>query len=379
MDKMKKIKVAFCLRDMQMGGVESVLVRTLDELCKDKNFDVTVITFVDLTEPLYIDWLKKHKNIKHFVLYPCKYLTTRMPHFFLWRVVKHWARDVYRFICRNFCVAKKLCDFDTLVDFHDFGFQKEFNKVKNIKKIAWFHSSVNVFIKRGFINRVNDYDKVVVLTDDCVADLCDLYPVYAHKFIKLYNIIDCQKIKEMAKEDSLVDGDYFCCVSRMSGDKDIKTVIDAFDCFCGYHKDMKLVLVGDGDKLKEYKKYVSVLDAANKILFVGAQKNPYVYMAYAKANILSSYGEGFALVLAEAQVLGIPNISSNCKYGPREILLDGRAGLLFEPGDVSGLAKHMVDVYEDNVDVKNMVKTATSNLERFDKNKIIEKIKSLIS
>lgn len=31
---MKKIKIAFCLRDMQVGGVESVLLRTLDELQK---------------------------------------------------------------------------------------------------------------------------------------------------------------------------------------------------------------------------------------------------------------------------------------------------------------------------------------------------------
>ena len=41
---MKKTRIAFGLRDMQMGGVESVLVRTLDELQKNKNLELNVIT-----------------------------------------------------------------------------------------------------------------------------------------------------------------------------------------------------------------------------------------------------------------------------------------------------------------------------------------------
>ena len=39
-------KIAFCLRDMQLGGVESVLIRTLDNFIADKNLDVTVVTYV---------------------------------------------------------------------------------------------------------------------------------------------------------------------------------------------------------------------------------------------------------------------------------------------------------------------------------------------
>lgn len=376
---MKKTKIAFCLRDMQMGGVESVLVRMLEELAKDKNLDITLVTFVNLTEPLYVDWVKSHKNIKHIVLYPWGFLGTKMPRFFLWRIIKHLLRDFYRFLGRNLWVRAKLKGFDTLVDFHDFGFSGEFKKVKNIKKIAWFHSSINVFIDRHFINLVNIYDNVVVLTHDCTKDLQNLYPAYSYKFIQVYNMLDIQKIKNMVIEKSPENGDYFCCVSRMSNDKDIKTVLSAFDSFCVYHQDMKLVLVGGGDKLEDYKKYAAKLKSATKIKFVGAQQNPYVYMASARANILSSYGEGLAMVLVEAQIFGVVNIASDCKYGPREILLNGRGGLLFTPGDVRGLARCMLDVYENNVDVDKMVRTSTRELGRFDKDKIIDSVKSLIS
>ena len=63
---MKKIKVAFCLRDMQIGGVESVLIRTLDKLSEYKNIDISVITYVKIKEPVYVEYFKKHPDIKYY-------------------------------------------------------------------------------------------------------------------------------------------------------------------------------------------------------------------------------------------------------------------------------------------------------------------------
>ncbi len=374
---MKKIKVAFCLRDMQLGGVESVLIRTLEQLISDKKFDITVVTFVDINEPTYVNWFRAHPNVKRIVLYPSKYFGTRMPRFFLWRVIKHLCRDVYRDCLRGRAV-RLLSKFDTIIDYHDFGFAHELRKVESAKKIAWFHSGLNVFVKRKFIKRVPIYDKVVVLTDDCANDLKQLYPQYSDKFMRIYNPIDIQNIKKLAREKCLNMGEYFCCVARMSYDKDIRTVMDAFDSFYRYHKNVKLVFVGGGDKLDVFKRYAQDLKSSKNIIFLGAQKNPFVYMKNAIANILSSYSEGLPTVLIESQIVGAINISSNCKYGPREILLDGRAGILFVPGNALELAARMIDVYENRVDVRAMKNAATRGLNRFDKDEIMGQVKSLI-
>jgi len=191
--------------------------------------------------------------------------------------------------------------------------------------------------------------------------------------------MDVLRIRDMATGGPIVDGNYFCCVSRMAYDKDIKIVLDAFDLFYKNHKNVKMVFVGGGDKLSVFQKYANKLKSAQNILFVGAQKNPYVYMAYAVANVLSSYGEGLPTVLLEAQVLNVLNISSNCKCGPREILMDGAAGMLFQPGDAVELAKCMADVYDKNVDIDAMRNMATRGLVRFDSDAIMAQIKSLIS
>lgn len=372
------VRVAFCLRDMQLGGVESVLIRTLEHLSTDKNLDITVVTFVNVSEPVWVDWFDKHKNVKRVVLYPSRVLGTRMPRFFLWRVVKHFARDVYRFVMR-YRAVRILSGFDTIIDYHDFGFARELKNIKNAKKIAWFHSSISVFQKRKFSRKLCIYDNVVVLSDDCANDMKNMCPESANKFIRIYNPIDIESVRARAREKCGVRGKYFCSVARMSYDKDIWTLLDAFDLFWKTHRSVKLVLVGGGDKRDVFEKYADGLMSRKNIIFVGAQKNPYPYVAGAVAHILSSRGEGLPTVLIEAAALGVLNIASNCKYGPREILMDGQAGVLFAPGDVNALAKLMTDVYENTVDVQKMIKASTRGLKRFAPDAIMKQIKSLIS
>lgn len=378
---MKKIKVAFCLRDMQLGGVESVLTRTLDELSKNQNIELSVITYVDIKTEIYKKYFQSHSEIKRYSLYPCAWLGTKLPHFFLARILVHVMRDIYRNFKRLFLEKNKFEDIDVFIDYHDFGFADELKKIKEVKKIAWFHSSVNVFVKRNFINKVQFYDNVVVLTDACMQELSNLYPQCKNKFLRIYNPIDVEKIKNQANDKIDINGKYFCCVSRLSGDKDIITLLDGFDKFWNVNKkpSVKLVVVGDGDKAEYYRNYAGTLSAAKQIVFVGAKTNPYPYVKNAIAHILSSKGEGLPTVLIESMAVSTLNIASDCKYGPREILLDGNGGMLFMPGDNAQLSKCLTQVFYNKIDTKKMLLESTKSLKRFDVKTIIKQIINLIS
>jgi glycosyltransferase involved in cell wall biosynthesis len=94
-----------------------------------------------------------------------------------------------------------------------------------------------------------------------------------------------------------------------------------------------LVLVGEGTLKEPLVAMAKELGISNTVHFAGYRKNPYTLIARSSAFVLSSHMEGLPLVLAEALALGVPVVSTDCESGPREVLQDGRFGLLVPVND----------------------------------------------
>ena len=95
-------------------------------------------------------------------------------------------------------------------------------------------------------------------------------------------------------------------------------------------------------------------------------KNPFPLIKQADLFILSSKFEGLPNVLLESLVLKKFIISSNCRTGPKEILLNGKGGLLFKVGDYVELAKKIEYYYKNKNKCNNMMINSYKSLKRFD-------------
>jgi glycosyltransferase involved in cell wall biosynthesis len=130
---------------------------------------------------------------------------------------------------------------------------------------------------------------------------------------------------------------------RLTPAKDYPTLIHAFHNVAA-RTDARLLILGQGDMLRELQALVHKLNLASKVEFAGHVENPLSYMNAGDVFVLSSKREGFANVLVEAMATGTPVISTDCPHGPREILSDGKWGKLVPVGDSNALADAILEV-----------------------------------
>ena len=222
------------------------------------------------------------------------------------------------------------------------------------------------------------YSKIVIITKECTNVAKKEYPEYAHKFVHIYNPLNVSLITKKADSAEIPKGRYFCHVSRLCPGKDIKTVLKAFDQFAVKHKNINMLIVGDGEDMRKLKQYANGLKSNKKIIFKGMMPNPFGIMKGAIANILSSEKEGFGMVAVESMALQVPTIASNYDFGAREILESGRNGWLFNIGDADELEQCMSDVMANPVKTKKLVKHAYESLDRFNVEHVGKQIVKLL-
>ena len=102
--------------------------------------------------------------------------------------------------------------------------------------------------------------------------------------------------------------------------------------------DASLVILGEGDLRPILEQDVIDLGLNGRVVLPGFHIDPTVWYKAADLFVLSSDFEGFANVIAEALAWGTPTLSTDCPYGPSEILEGGRYGGLAPVGDAEAFA-----------------------------------------
>lgn len=129
-------------------------------------------------------------------------------------------------------------------------------------------------------------------------------------------------------------------VGRLVGPKDFATLIRAF-ALVRARRPARLVILGEEQKHGERARLLALagsLGVADDVHLPGHVANPYRFFARAAVFVLSSYREGLGNVVIEALACGCPVVSTDCPFGPAEILEDGKYGWLVRIGDPEGMA-----------------------------------------
>lgn len=138
------------------------------------------------------------------------------------------------------------------------------------------------------------------------------------------------------------EGFTFVFVGRIVRDKGINELVAAFDHLHKEHPDTRLVLVGAReDNLDPVApQTIERISLDEGIEAVGSQKDVRPFYAQADALVFPSYREGFPNVVIEAGAMGLPSIVTDIN-GSREIIIDGKNGVIIPPRDEEALYQAM--------------------------------------
>ncbi|WP_159836847.1 glycosyltransferase [Burkholderia sp. 8Y] len=223
--------------------------------------------------------------------------------------------------------------------------------------------------KRRLATQFARYDGIAALNQHMADEARRMFGDGLQRLFVLPNAIDIERIRHnaLASEAPPCDAPYIVSVARLDEiQKDHRTLLRAYARLVREGDIAEhLVIVGDGAFRGELEGLASELDIATRVHFAGYRDNPHPLVAGARLQVLSSRYEGMPMVLLEALALGKPVIASDCPTGPREILGDGRFGILFAVGAVDELADAMRRLLTDDALNRRMQARALERAEEY--------------
>ena len=215
--------------------------------------------------------------------------------------------------------------------------------------------------------QVSRLEALVVLTSQDKNDWEDLLPVY----------VIPNSYPFYPETPSNCNNKQAIIVGRFNSAKGYNYLIDAWREVHKSHPDWIINIFGSG----EYEEMVRKQINDNGLQDVIIMNNPtdHIMEEYLKSSIyvMSSVFEGFAMVLLEAMACGLPCVSFDCPYGPRNVITDGEDGFLVDYLNSEALAKSICKLIEDEKLRKQMGQNGRKNVLSYSRETIMPQWVSL--
>ena len=333
----KKIKIAFIIDELNLGGTEKQLLKTIELLNKDKFESILICLrpsdyFYRLDIPCEKCTLDVYSLLSiHGFL---KFL------WFVFHLRKHRIDIVqtYFFDSTVFGVlAARIAGVKVIISCkRDLGFWYT-SKLLRVLKL------VNIFVHRFLVN--SNAVKVHISKHEKIP---------SEKIDVIYNGIDvsleytAQSYPPSRESLGILPSDYVVgIVANLNRPvKRIDLFIKAAAIVLDEVKNVQFVIVGDGHLKEQLMKLRKILGISERVIFVGRQDKVRPYISLFDVGVLCSNSEGFSNSILEYMAAGIPVVAT-AVGGNKEVIEQEVTGILVAPGDYKSMAEKICTLLKD--------------------------------
>lgn len=176
-----------------------------------------------------------------------------------------------------------------------------------------------------------------------------------------------KNVPVFSRQNAWHDKMVFFTVSRLSPEKNIRLVIDAFRKACDKNPDILLCIVGDGVMREQLEQYAKTSEFASRIEFVGQKLGDDLEYYYVEGDVFVSASdhESEGLTVLEAISHGKPIILSSSPGNAAQQFLQEN-GYLFNAGDSDDLASKILEISDDRDRIHTMQKKSREKSQEYD-------------
>jgi len=212
------------------------------------------------------------------------------------------------------------------------------------------------------------YDSIVALSTSHAGYLSDTEGIPEKKIDVIENGIDPERYENVPDEEvrkcreelGLTDDDFVIIMTAaMRPEKAHSVVLRAARRLIRSHRNLRVLMVGDGPLLDQVEKWISRFALEKYIFALGRRTDVPALLKTANVMVLPSYPavETLPLAVIEAMASGVPVIASAVGSVP-DMIEDGFSGWLIGPADLDGLEMRLRHLIESGADTSDMVAQA---------------------
>ena len=363
------------------GGAERVISEKMNYLATYYNFDVFVITCHQFPEKMpncyYLSDKVKQINLciplhQHYSYSFPKRLGVKWKYNHQLRlelnetinsinpdIVIGLGYTLADVVCRIKCKAVKI------IESHEARiYTRTFYLFKKYSFLSTFYYK---YCRKKYLHIIEkNADVIVTLTKD------DALNWRKAKRVEIIPNFSCMSINKLADCSTK----RVIAVGRLAWQKGYDRLIDIWKIVYENHPDWQLDIYGEGELETELKKNLKEKRLCNISI------HPFtinISQEYATSSIcvLTSRFEGFSLVLLEALRHGLPCVTFDCPYGPRDLIDNERCGYVIDNGNINLFAEKLSFLMDHAETRKNFSIAAVNKSQSYQVDTIMNQWKSL--
>ena len=129
---------------------------------------------------------------------------------------------------------------------------------------------------------------------------------------------------------------------------------------------------------EEVLNFIAQQGLSGRVRWLGARSDAVDILAQSDVAVMNSlWPEGFGLVAAEAMWAGVPLVGT-ALGGMSELLIDGRTGVVVEPGNIDQLAEAIAALLEDPQRRLRLAEAARSHISALQSDQNVRHLENLL-